>query len=130
MLDLLLEAKRGESRPPDPPGVELDSKTLAAWAGDYESTSYWARLKVEGNALVGELSGQPISLVPTAPNKLLASGRILFRAPLEFSAGESPNVTFTALVKSSRGLIRPRHPRSHRPGRPSRVAMGQHSSQS
>lgn len=97
-LDLLLAAVCNEAMPKEPATIELSSHELAGLAGQYESQSYWARLEVEGDALVGELSGQPIRLTPTAPDKFLADGRILFRSPVEFERnGDGPAPAFKAL---------------------------------
>ncbi|MEX0677269.1 MAG: serine hydrolase domain-containing protein [Pirellulales bacterium] len=91
-LDLLLKTVRSETMPEAPKTIELPSEELARFAGEYESTSFWARLEVDGNELVGELSGQPIRLTPTAPRKLLANGRIMYRSPFEFERNEDGSV--------------------------------------
>jgi CubicO group peptidase (beta-lactamase class C family) len=97
-LDLLLEAVRGETMPEPPAAVELSSDELARLAGQYESQSYWADLRVEDGALVGELSGQSIRLTPISPDKFLADGRILFRSSVEFEGNaDGPAQAFTAL---------------------------------
>ncbi|MEX0978919.1 MAG: serine hydrolase domain-containing protein, partial [Pirellulales bacterium] len=83
-LDLLLEAVRGEKMPEPPKIVASQSDESAKLAGEYESLSHWARLEVDGTALVGELSGQPIRLAATGGDKFLAEGRIMVRSPIEF----------------------------------------------
>lgn len=96
-LDLLFEQLRGEKPVAPAPIVEVSSVDLAKLAGDYESQSYWAHLEVEGQSLVGQLSGQPIRLEAIAPLKFLADGRIMNRSPFEFAAAADGQVTgFTA----------------------------------
>ena len=97
-LDLLLEAVRGEKIPAPPKIVESSSDELAKLAGEYESTSYWARLEVDGTAIVGELSGQPIRLAATGGDKFLADGRTMYRSPIEFERDKDGKaVGFAAL---------------------------------
>jgi hypothetical protein len=73
--------------------VNLDSEQLARLAGEYESASYWANLRVEGDKLVGTLSGQPLTFRATDPLKLLARGRMMNDAPFEFETAEDGTVT-------------------------------------
>jgi serine beta-lactamase-like protein LACTB len=97
-LDLLLEAVRGE-RPVEPPKpIELSPEELAEFAGDYDSTSYWAHIdKAIGGTLHATLSGQPIELTPIEPLKFLADGRIMNRSPVEFErAADGKIVAFKA----------------------------------
>jgi CubicO group peptidase (beta-lactamase class C family) len=95
-LDLLLQAVRGEAigRPPQP--VDLSSEALAELAGEYESTSYWARLTIDGKTLGGEFSGQPIALTSVAPLKFLADGRIMAGSPFVFERAAGRVTGFTA----------------------------------
>jgi serine beta-lactamase-like protein LACTB len=83
-LDLLLEKLRGEAIPQAEATVEVPVADLQKVAGDYESASYWAHFEVEGNTLIGQLSGQPLRLEATAPLRFLADGRIMSRSPFEF----------------------------------------------
>jgi CubicO group peptidase (beta-lactamase class C family) len=92
-LDLLLEAVRGEKAPAEPATIDVSTEELAGLAGAYESQSYWAELKVEDGALVGEISGQPITLSPTAANQFLADGRMLDRAAVEFERDKDGRAT-------------------------------------
>lgn len=85
-LDLLFEKLKGEAPAQPPQVVELSSEQLASLAGEYESESYWASLKVDGDKLVGTLSGQPLTFRATGPHKLLARGRMMNDAPFEFEA--------------------------------------------
>jgi CubicO group peptidase (beta-lactamase class C family) len=97
-LDLLLETVRGKSPEEPEKTVELPAEKLGALAGRYESPGYWADLRGEGLSLGGEFSGQPIELAPVSDNKLLASGRIMDRAPFEFKRNDSGQVVgFTAI---------------------------------
>lgn len=96
-LNLLFEKLRGEAPPEPTKFVELESEQLARLAGEYESESYWASLKVAGNKLVGTLSGQPLSFRATGPLKLMARGRMMNDAPFEFEAAEDGSIKgFTA----------------------------------
>ena len=45
-FDLLLEALHGESLPPPIKPLEIIPAELLKYAGEYESDSYWATLKV------------------------------------------------------------------------------------
>ena len=92
-LDLLLQAVRGELPPEPPPKLDLPAEALAAFVGEYQSPGYWASLRVDGAALRGELSGQPIELMPIEPTKFLADGRIMVRSPFEFERGADGTVT-------------------------------------
>jgi serine beta-lactamase-like protein LACTB len=83
-LDLLLEKLRGEAIPKAETTVEVPVADFQKVAGDYESASYWAHFEVEGNSLVGQLSGQPLRLEATAPLRFLADGRIMSRSSFEF----------------------------------------------
>jgi hypothetical protein len=96
-IDLLLEAVRGQplDKPTQP--IELPSEALAELAGDYESTSYWARLEVTGRSLRAVLSGQPLELTAVEPLKFLADGRMMRRSPFEFErAADGSIAAFTA----------------------------------
>lgn len=75
-LNLMLEAKTGAKAPAVPPPVTLAREDLAALAGDYESQSYWAKLEVQGDRLVGSVSGQRVNFVPLAPTRFRADARI------------------------------------------------------
>jgi hypothetical protein len=91
-LDLLLEAVSGV--PPSEPAkpIELSSEALASLAGEYESTSYWARLDVDGRSLRAHLSGQQLELTPVEPLKLLADGRMMNRSPFEFERADDGRI--------------------------------------
>ena len=96
-LDLLLNVVAGESIPELPQAAPVPAESLAELAGDYESTSYWARLEVDGDALRVNLSGQSVELMPVEPLKFLGDGRIMFRSPFEFErAADGRIVAFTA----------------------------------
>ncbi len=102
-LDLLLEAARGQSPPEPPKTVEVSTEQLAQLAGQYESTSYWADLRLEGQTLVGSLSGQPIRLTPSAPLRFTADGRIMQASAFNFEQTENGNAeAFTAAGQTFR----------------------------
>lgn len=91
-LDLLLETVKGEKPPDAAQFIELSSDELARLTGQFESTSYWCDLRVENNQLVGELSGQPITLRPASKDRFLADGRIMFHAPFEIERDQDGSV--------------------------------------
>lgn len=96
-LDLLLEKVRGQTLPQPMATVPADPAILKAIAGDYESTSYWAKLEVENGSLRCTLSGQPLELKATAPLKFVADGRMMAASPFDFVRGEDGQIrTFTA----------------------------------
>jgi len=97
-LDLLLEAVVGEKPAETPTVAQVSPDELARVAGHYESSSYWAELRVDGSALAGEVSGQPITLSPRGGGKFVADGRVMNSAPVEFDlSGDDATAGFTAL---------------------------------
>jgi serine beta-lactamase-like protein LACTB len=107
-LDLLLEKLHGEAIPKPEPTIEVPVAELEKLAGDYESASYWAHLEVDGKALVGQLSGQPIRLTATSPQRFLADGRIMARSPFEFEKEKDGLVNgFTAAGQKFTRVTRP-----------------------
>ncbi len=84
-LSLMLDAKNGE-RPPAPP-APFQPDDLAAFAGDYESQSHWARLEVRDGKLVGNLAGQHTKFTPLGPLQFAADSRIEDAAPVAFERG-------------------------------------------
>ncbi len=112
-LDLLFEKLRGE-KPPEPPKfVDLDRQQLAKLAGEYESESYWANIKVEGDRLIGTLSGQPLTFRATGPLKLLARGRTMNDAPFEFRADKEGAIQ--GFAAAGQEFIRVSHPAHEMP---------------
>ncbi len=81
-LGLLLEAKLGEK----PPSRAKNSQPqdLAAFAGDYESQSFWAHLQVRDGRLAGEISGQVTRFVPAGGLNFTADNRIDDAVPVVF----------------------------------------------
>jgi CubicO group peptidase (beta-lactamase class C family) len=97
-LDLMIEARQGLARPPLRSFAELPAEALAAFAGEYESESYWAELTPGTKALNGVLSGQPVSLRPVSATNFLASGRTINLGEVVFDANaEQGIVGFQAL---------------------------------
>ena len=86
-------------RPPAPTAtIELPTAALERLAGQYESPGYWAELRVENGSLVGDVSGQPITLRATGPTKFLADGRVMLASEIQFDEnGDAPASGFTAL---------------------------------
>jgi CubicO group peptidase (beta-lactamase class C family) len=92
-LSLLLQAKRGEPLPPPPTPIEVSPEALQAFAGDYESQSYWASLKVSRGRLTADISGQPTKLTPVGPLRLLADSRINEAVPMLFERDTVGRIT-------------------------------------
>lgn len=96
-LELLLQAKLGRAPVAKPAPVKLDAAALAAFAGDYESESYWAKLEVNGDKLRANIASQELDFTPVGPTKFRADGRFAHNGPVEFSRDGAGRVTFTAL---------------------------------
>ena len=92
-LSLMLQAKRHETPPPAPEPVDLPPEALEALAGDYESQSYWASLKVSRGRLVADISGQPTRLTPVEPLRFLADSRLNDAAPVVFERDAAGRIT-------------------------------------
>lgn len=66
---------------------------LSPFVGAFESESYWAELKLEGDRLVGDLSGQPTQFRCVAKDEFLVDNRITASASARFERDEDGNVT-------------------------------------
>ena len=107
-LGAMLEAKTGEPAPPSKPRIDLEAAALAAFAGEYESESWWAELKVAGRGLEMNLSGQRMTLAPVEPLQFEANGRLAWDAPMTFERDTAGVVTgFTALGQKFRRASQP-----------------------
>jgi len=78
----LLKEKFGE-QPPAAEDFPIPAN-LAAFAGDYESQSFWARLEERDGQLAGDISGQPAMLTPTGGLNFAAHGRLDDGTPVTF----------------------------------------------
>ena len=96
-LELLLHVKLGRAPTAKPAPVKLEAAALAAFAGDYESESYWARLEVNGDKLRANIASQELDFTPVGPSKFRADGRFAHNGQVEFARDDSGRVTFTAL---------------------------------
>lgn len=96
-LELLLQAKLGRAPAPKPTPAKLGAAELAAFAGEYESESYWAKLEVNGGKLRANIASQELDFTPVGPMKFRADGRFAHNGPVEFSRDASGQVSFTAL---------------------------------
>jgi CubicO group peptidase (beta-lactamase class C family) len=109
-LDLLLEAVKGEA----PPTLEkeinysMPAKSLAGFAGEYESQSYWCKIEVADGKLKANLSSQPLELTQVGPAKFLADGRIMNRTPFEFDVehGKDGQVTVNSFTAAGQKFTR------------------------
>ncbi len=66
------------------PTAPFKADDLFAFAGDYESQSYWAHLEVRDGKLVGSIAGQHTQFTPLAPLKFTADSRIEDATPVVF----------------------------------------------
>lgn len=118
-LSLMLEAKTGEKPPPSPTPLSLTAEAFAAFTGDYESQSYWARLEVNAGRLTANISGQPTKLTPVELLRFLADSRMHDATPVIFERDGSGQVTgftmgpqqFARVSQNHRDI--PREWRSH-----------------
>jgi serine beta-lactamase-like protein LACTB len=78
----LLEEKFGEK--PLPVEDFSAPPNLAAFAGDYESQSFWARLGVYDGQLTGDISGQPTVFTPAGGLNFAAHNRLEDATPAAF----------------------------------------------
>jgi hypothetical protein len=83
-LEALLEARGAAPRAAAAASGPLQAENLAELAGEYESTSYWARIAVDGGRLAAVVSGQPVELTSQGGLAWMAEGRILRAEPLVF----------------------------------------------
>ncbi len=86
-LELLLEHALGEPLSEPEPTLPLES--LAAYAGHYESQSYWAELRVVEGQLSGDLSGQPTQFRPVGTDRFEVNNRITDRGRVTFDRDDS-----------------------------------------
>ena len=73
-MDLLLNLKLGEPLREEDEVARLSPEELAAYAGDYESESYWARLEVRGDRLWANVSGQEYEVTPAGHDHFWGDG--------------------------------------------------------
>lgn len=81
-LSLMLEAKLGEKTPVIPEAPM--SAEAAAFAGKFESRSYWAEIEFKDGKLSGEMSGQPLKFTPAGGLKFIVNSRIDDSLAMEF----------------------------------------------
>jgi hypothetical protein len=92
-LSLMLEARLVE-KPPSPTALhKLSAKDLAAFAGEYESQSFWAKLEIKDARLTACISGQPTELTSVGPLRFLADSRLYESLPLEFERNPAGEIT-------------------------------------
>ncbi len=102
-LAVMLEAKLGEKPASKPAALKLTAAELAAFAGAYESESFWAKLTPDDGGLAANISGQRMSFTPTEPLKFEANGRIVHEGSVAFERDDSGRVKgFTALSQKFR----------------------------
>lgn len=90
-LAQMLEAKFGETSPA--PAAPFTPQDLKIFADDYESQSYWAKLEVRDQKLVGNLSSQPTKFTPTGELKFTADSHLEDATPVTFTRGTNGIVT-------------------------------------
>jgi CubicO group peptidase (beta-lactamase class C family) len=92
-LSLLLEAKTGEKPPGTPEPAPVDAGTLDACAGRFESQSFWAELRVDGNRLTGNYASQPCTFTPRGGLTFFLDSRLHAETPVTFTRDETGRVT-------------------------------------
>jgi len=92
-LNLMLEAKLGETPPKPPPPLVLSASELAAFCGQYESTSFWATVELKDSRLTGSISGQEMVLTPIEPLKCLMDGRLEDSTPVVFERDDRGQIS-------------------------------------
>ncbi len=92
-LSLLLEIKTGERRSPSPQALSVPAKALHAYAGRWESQSFWAEFSVSDGHLAGNFASQPCVLTPTAADTFLLNSRIHDDVPVPFVRDDAGVVT-------------------------------------
>ena len=92
-LTLMLEAKLGEIPPTAPVPATLSATELAAFTGDYESQSYWARLEVKDGQLVGNMSSQPLQFTALGPDRFNVNSALDAEALVTFHRDATGKVT-------------------------------------
>ncbi len=85
-------ASKFEETSPAPP-APFTPQDLKIFAGDYESQSYWAKLEVRDQKLVGNLSSQPTRFTPTGELKFIADSHLEDATPVAFARDTNGNVT-------------------------------------
>lgn len=110
-LSLLLEAKLGEKPPPPTPPVKMSAAELAAFAGGFESESFWAELNPGEGVLQADISCQRMTLTPIGPLKFEANGRLGHEVAVVFERDSSGHITgFSALNQKFQRVDPPRVP--------------------
>jgi hypothetical protein len=92
-LSFMLERKLGETPQSRPAPHNFSARELAAFAGDYESQSFWAKLEIRSGRLTANISGQPTDLNPVGPLRFLADSRLYESLPLEFQRNSEGEIT-------------------------------------
>ena len=83
-LDLLLEVVEKEPPAPADQAEIAPTSNEDQFIGDYESTSFWAKVEKSNGKLQLNLSSQQLELTNVGHHKYLARGRIMNRVPIEF----------------------------------------------
>jgi hypothetical protein len=100
-LSALLRAKIGQQPKPPVEPVEMTVEQLSAFAGQYESESYWAELRAGEGHLLAEVSGQRMSLTPVGPLAFEADGQFVHRGEVTFREDDNGRIVgFSALGQS------------------------------
>jgi serine beta-lactamase-like protein LACTB len=89
-LSILIEAKSGDKPPPVEP---VASRNCEAFAGEYQSESYWARLEARDGKLIGDISGQPTRFALRGDSQFIADSRMENATPVVFERDAAGAVT-------------------------------------
>ncbi len=100
-LESMLHVKCGEPLREAEKIVALSPDELRAYAGDYESESYWARIEVRGDRLRANISGQEFEVTPTGPDQFSGYGQAAAPATWNFTRNSAGEVGgFDALLQN------------------------------
>ena len=100
-LNLLLAADQDLALPEDKPTAPLTLDNLQGFVGEYESESFWADVRLEGNVLEANVGGQRLRLRPVGDLAFEGSGRIAHQTSFTFEHSKDGDVTgFAALGRT------------------------------
>jgi CubicO group peptidase (beta-lactamase class C family) len=97
-LGLMVAAKTGGPPPEEKKFIALPPADLSAYAGEFESESFWAKITIRGGQLKANISGQEFSVTPIAADRFWGNGRTAFNVEWNFQRDADGSVrSFEAL---------------------------------
>jgi CubicO group peptidase (beta-lactamase class C family) len=92
-LGLMLAAKTGQPVPQPPATIEKDLSQLSEFVGTFESPVHWATIELNGDHLIANIAGQPMTLRPIGAHAFEANGRFVHRQLFEFRLNEGGEIS-------------------------------------